>query len=279
MFEKHSYSIFLFALVCSINITGSLSNPLQHLSDIDLSYISAMGREAPQESEPPIMAETDIDGIEADTSKVTTEQVSPIITGLLNTMGTSLAPLLGPLAPLSTIIGPMVNNAVTDLVTNAINGLLGSMNKDALGQMSGYESYVINIPNQGSFLLLSKPSHSPQFNGPAQAESLYSNVMEDGMANRPFVSNYFASPALPTVSAIPVTNTLLDNLKGVGHLANVNRPIVHTLAALHHKKKFRKKPQNFLIPLNHLKAANGNLNSFTQSRSSSPLTDYQLEVY
>lgn len=274
------FNIFLVVFICKTAAESTYANPLQHLTDIDWSYgENTLGRLAVQDMETPITVADNIqsDDIETPTIKaVTTDQVKPIVSGLLTSITNALAPLLGPLAPLSNIIGPMVNTAITDLITNAINALVGAANKRTLGQINGYDSYVINIPNQGSFLLLTKPQR-----GPSAHDSVESNIVNavGAISTNQAIADGFSDDAT-SVSAFPVSNTLLDNLKMVRPLANKPlRPLGPIGGGLFNRRKFNRKQQAFLIPLNMLQAANGNLNTFARSRSDVPLSDFQLDVY
>lgn len=267
------FNLIIVAAFCSKGLLIVNANPLQHISEIE----DIMSRDSSFETESAAEIEADSDDVETtlNLKAVTSEQVAPIVSSLLTSMGNSLGPLLGPLAPLSNVIGPMINTAFTDLVVNAINGLLGAVKRNAFGQVNGYDSFVLDIPNQGSYLLLSKRTEI------SEDESVQS---QSGIASaafgQQFNNNLFDSSALSTVSAIPITNTLLDNLKGVASAGSVNIPH-QKLGGLLIKKKLKKKKKkpSFLIPLGIVRAANGNLNTFAKSRSSSPLSDYQLDVY
>lgn len=272
--------IFLVVFISKTIVQSTSANPLQHLTDIDWSYgENTLGRRTTQDTENPATSSDDIqsDDIETPTIKaVTTEQVKPIVSGLLTSVTNALAPLLGPLAPLSNVITPMVNTAITDLITNAINALITTANKRTLGQINGYDSYVINIPNQGSFLLLTKPQRRP-----TSQESIESNIVSaiGAISTNQAITDGFIDDAT-SPSAFPVTNTLLDNIKMVRPLSNRPlRPLGGVGGGLFHKRKPNKNQQAFLIPLNMLQAANGNLNTFSRSRSGVPLSDFQLDDY
>lgn len=101
-----------------------------------------------------------------------TSGLSTIISGLLSGLTTAITPALGPFAPLATIGAPLINSALTGLFTNALSGLGGLLRREDLPG-SGYETYMLTIPNQGSYILMArKPepvapamiSQQPQFN-------------------------------------------------------------------------------------------------------------------
>lgn len=257
------------------------ASPLQHLYDIDRSYADSVMTQftSPRfDTEPPI---EEVEGDDAETptmSTVTTEQVSPIVSSLLETLHTALVPLLGALAPLANVIGPMIGPSVTQTVTNAVNGLLGASNRHALGQINGYNSYVINIPDQGTFLLLTKHSlRAPHT--PLTHESLQANVVNTvGTISTNQAANVFGDALeIPNIAATPITNTLLDNLKHVEQA--VSQIPVRPVHVIPKRRVIRRKQQAFLIPLSMVHAAQGNLNTFAKSRSSNPLTDFQVDVY
>lgn len=98
--------------------------------------------------------------------------LSTLISGLLSGLTTAITPALGPFAPLATIGAPLVNSAITGLLTNALSGLGGLLRREDLPD-SGYETYMLNIPNQGSYILMAKkpepvvptmPAQQPQYN-------------------------------------------------------------------------------------------------------------------
>jgi len=272
-----SNRLFCSAIVLTIFAISPLTkaNHLQHISDIDLSQIDIVSDQSSQDLssqlEKALQIESENDDIETPTLKaVTAAQVSPIVSSLLTSMENALGPLLGPLAPLSSVISPMINTAVTNLFVGAINALLGAAKKNTLGQINGYDSYVIDIPNQGSYLLLSKNSKL-QTNSLAQAFG--TNSADTFVVNS--MNNFLENPMIPNVAAAPITDTLLDNLNHVGPLANVNKPH-RKFPGLPIRRRIKKRP-TFLIPLNLVQAANGNLNTFAKSRSGSPLTDYVVD--
>lgn len=281
MFSNKWLPVFLLALLCTIAQLRVGASPLQHLPDIDTSYAdNIMGRISGPNFESPSVEDFQSDDIESTMIReVTSEQVSPVVTSLLGSMSTALAPLLGPLAPLANVIGPMINPSLTGMVTNTINGLLGAANRSTLGQINGYNSYVINIPDQGSFLLLTR--HSLQAPAPTPSyNSMQSNIVNavGAIANEQAAANIFGDALnVPNVAATPVTNTLLDNMKNVG--TSGNNPIRSPGSMMPKHKVNKKKQQAFLVPLNLVHAAHGNLNTFGRSRSSNPLTDFQLDVY
>lgn len=275
------FFVFTVAFLCSELHPRATANTLQHLSAIDTSYAdNIMGQLSSSNFESaPVMDDIQSEDIETPTTRaVTAAQVTPIVTSLLNSMSTTLAPLLGPLAPLANVIGPMINSSFTQLLTNAINGLLGAANRKALGQINGYNSYVINIPGQGSFLLMTKHSLRAANSSPSQdlVQSSIVNAVGAISSDQAAVNTFSDSLDIPNASAMPITNTLLDSLKYTGQVANAP---VRPLSIVPKRKVVRKKQQAFLVPLNLVQAANGNLNTFASSRSNNPLTDFELDVY
>lgn len=91
--------------------------------------------------------------------------VSSIISGLLGQVGTAITPSLGAFGPLATAVGPSVNNGLTSLLSNAFSGLFRIVSRGDL-PISGYETYLVNIPNQGSYILLAKSPESSALQEP-----------------------------------------------------------------------------------------------------------------
>lgn len=105
--------------------------------------------------------------------------LSTLISGILSGFTTAITPALGPFAPLATIGAPLINSALTGLLTSALSGLGGLLRREDL-PASGYETYMLNIPNQGSYILMVKKAdpvvpemiaQQPQYN------NLYGNQL------------------------------------------------------------------------------------------------------
>lgn len=150
----------------------------------------------------------------------------------------------------------MITSTVTDLVTGLLNRVAQSANLNDFAQSSGYDTYMVNIPNQGSYILLSK---SPASNQAQQAQnepmqSLYTGTLDDFLVKRPTIAG----------------NPLFNSLKG-SSTNYIKRPN----ATINKKKmkKNKKKQPSFVIPLRDVNA----LHTFTDSRSATPLTDYELD--
>lgn len=92
--------------------------------------------------------------------------LSNIISGLLSGFTAAITPSLGPFGPLVAIGAPVVNSALTGLITNALNDLGGYLHRKDHPD-SGHESYTLNIPNKGSYILMANklkpvPASIPQ---------------------------------------------------------------------------------------------------------------------
>lgn len=79
--------------------------------------------------------------------------LTSIISGLLTALGSAITPALGPLAPFATAVGPLINNALSGLLTSGFNSLGGILKRDDLPN-SNFETIILNIPNQGSYILM-----------------------------------------------------------------------------------------------------------------------------
>lgn len=87
------------------------------------------------------------------TTSSPTSSVPSIISQLLTTIGSVLTPALGPLSPLATIFGSTINTALTGLLTNGLTSLGGILRRNDLPN-SNFETVMVGIPNQGSYILL-----------------------------------------------------------------------------------------------------------------------------
>lgn len=81
--------------------------------------------------------------------------LSPLISGVITAFGNAFSPLLGPFKPLADVAGPLLNSAFTGIFTNALHGLVGVLKSNDLPN-SGYDTYLVNIPDQGSYIILAK---------------------------------------------------------------------------------------------------------------------------
>lgn len=87
-------------------------------------------------------------------NQISQAQVNPIITELLQPLGSAIEPLLGPFAPLSDILKSIITQSVTDMVTSMLNSTLTSAIKQETEQIKGFTRYLITIPNRGKFVFL-----------------------------------------------------------------------------------------------------------------------------
>lgn len=275
MIQIRWFTAIVLAMFLITNLVVIDANPLQHLSNIDLSQIDVISDKSNQDLstdlERALQYDSEIGNIEAPTARsITSDQLKPIVSGVLSSLETSLGPLLGPLAPLSSIISPLITSAVTELLAGVINALLNAATNNALGQINGYDSYVIDIPNQGSYLLLSKQAQFQSEPGNL-VQSLQSNAGEKLVVNA--LNNILDNPPIHHVASVPVANTFLDNLTAARPYTPEYKSQRKPNYAM--RRQTKKKP-SFLIPFNLVQAANGNLNTFAKSRSTSPLTDYEI---
>lgn len=93
------------------------------------------------------------------------DQIAPIINQLLGPLSTTIQPYLGPLAPLSSVLGNVVSTAVTELVVNLLNQTVASAKRQQFLQIrnnTSYTSYLVKVPNHGRFLLLTKSHRKPR---------------------------------------------------------------------------------------------------------------------
>lgn len=182
----------VFILVVSVGV--SIAVPLQELTDIDITDLMSERTRKQIDSS----GYFEIDNMDNDNNlyddeirPVSAAQVSPIISGMLGQLGTAIQPLLGPLAPLSSILGPLITSTVTDLVTSLLNRVAQSANRNDLSKINGYNSYVVDIPNQGQYILLSKsqansrPSENRQPQPTETDQDLFAGTLEEFLTRRP----------------------------------------------------------------------------------------------
>lgn len=95
--------------------------------------------------------------------QIGTDQVAPIVNQILGPISSTIQPYLGPLAPLSSVIGSIITHTVTELIVNLINETVASTKRQDFMQIRNlnYTSFLVTVPNNGRFLLLTKtkPSH------------------------------------------------------------------------------------------------------------------------
>lgn len=87
------------------------------------------------------------------------DQIAPIINQLLGPLSATIQPYLGPLAPLSSVLSNVISNTVTELVVNLLNETTASAKRQEFLQIrnyTSYTSYLVTVPNNGRFLLLTK---------------------------------------------------------------------------------------------------------------------------
>lgn len=94
--------------------------------------------------------------------------LSSLISGIFSAFGTTLTPFLGPFAPVVAAVGPLLNSAFTGIFTNALSGLVGVLRSEDLPN-SGYDTYLVNVPNQGSYIILAKTPETKEVPSPTPA--------------------------------------------------------------------------------------------------------------
>ena len=146
------------ALVMVASMTQAVS--VRHLREVSSSEANELEQllaavqpiSAPETS----ISEANLDGRQSPApAPPTTSPLSPLVSSVLSALGTAFTPLLGPLAPLAGAFGPVINNALTGVLTNGLQGLIGILKRDDLPN-SGYDTFLVNIPNQGSYILMTK---------------------------------------------------------------------------------------------------------------------------
>lgn len=198
MYLKLINSFVLVVIVCNFYVTVNGQpildsdkkevNPMKEINEIQSSYLSDI--ESGRQSTPPAASGGETSG------------VSSIISGLLGQVGTAITPSLGALSPLATAVGPSVNNGLTSLLTNAFSGLFRVVSRGDL-PISGYETYLVNIPNQGSYILLAK-SPEPAF-------------------QEPIISSPTETASVPKPSSTPQSQFIAElNRLGINALVNSN---------------------------------------------------------
>lgn len=112
-------------------------------------------------------SDEDVDEMELDSStggmdsmQISAEQISPIINQLLGPLSTTIAPYLGPLAPLSSTLSGVISQTVTEMVVNLLNQTVASAKRPNLRlkrlNSTLYTPYLVKIPTKGRFLLFVK---------------------------------------------------------------------------------------------------------------------------
>lgn len=104
--------------------------------------------------------------------EVTADQISPVVSQLVTAIVQPITGALGPLGPvLNNFVTPLATSAITNLAVGAINGLYGLVS-NVLRQSdvfpnSDLTTYILRIPNQGSYLLIAKNKMNQVASSPA----------------------------------------------------------------------------------------------------------------
>lgn len=178
--------------VCLLQVQAISLQRIADLSNND-SPVTADLRELEQ-----FLVSMNVENSRQSTNGTASSGLSTLISGLLSGLTTAITPALGPFAPLATIGAPLVNSAITGLLTSALSGLGGLLRREDLPD-SGYETYMLTIPNQGSYILMAKKPEpvvpatipqQPQYNNlfgnqPNQLTELQNLLTSNGlMGNR-----------------------------------------------------------------------------------------------
>lgn len=78
-------------------------------------------------------------------NQITADQIGPIISQLLSPISSTIQPYLGPLAPLSSILGQVITNTVTEVVVSLLNDTVSSAKRQEFSQFKDYTTYLVNI--------------------------------------------------------------------------------------------------------------------------------------
>lgn len=84
-------------------------------------------------------------------------QLSSIISEILSAIGSIFTHALGPFAPIATAIGPSIYSALTGILSNGLSGF-GSVLKREDQPESAFETFLVNIPDQGNYILMTQKS-------------------------------------------------------------------------------------------------------------------------
>lgn len=98
-------------------------------------------------------------GVDTTGMQISADQIAPIINQLLGPLSQTIQPYLGPLAPLSNVLGSVISQTVTEVVVNLLNETVNSTKRQEFLQIrnyTSYTSYLVTIPNNGRFLLFTK---------------------------------------------------------------------------------------------------------------------------
>lgn len=243
----------LFIVLLSVVSVGiSQVASLQPMSEMEIvDFLSEqMAKKNGQSNyyQPNALMDYDDDAQQDEIKLVTAEQVSPIISGMLGQLGTAIQPLLGPLAPLSNILGPMITSTVTDLVTSLLNRVAMSANRQEFSDVSGYDSYVVNIPNRGQYVLLKKsPSvrTRPVRQNPQQQKKQPQQLQQQPIEND---DDSIAGTLEEFLVRRPVSvgSNLYDGLRGPSGGHRHKKPLYKKK----HKKHYYQKDE-FIVPMNY----------------------------
>lgn len=166
-----------------IRLTQSNVN-LNELSELSEMFGETRGDIELRQAETPAAAAT----------PAASSNLSPLISGIISAFGTAFSPFLGPFKPIADAAGPLLNSAFTNILTNALSGLVGVLKSNDLPN-SGYDTYLVNVPNEGSYIILAKsqqkekdvapaPVENSQVNSSPTISELVSNAIRETQANQ-----------------------------------------------------------------------------------------------
>lgn len=125
------------------------------------------------------------------TTTTPSSSLTPLISSVMGALGSAISPFLGPFKPIADAAGPLLNSAFTGMLTNALSGLVGVLKSNDLPN-SGYETYMVNVPNQGSYIILAKTQHkandatftpTPEHNSDLNRLSAISELLSNAIRN------------------------------------------------------------------------------------------------
>lgn len=157
-----------------------------------------------------------------------TNALSNIISGLLSGFTMAITPSLGPFGPLVAVSAPLINSAITRLVTNALIELGGILHhgEDLPG---GHKTFKLNVPNLGSYILMAdKPEVPPTIAQQPQIKNLFGNQF-NGLQNllnpNAFMDNQQPAPGQKFQQKNNLILVPLDQMNGLNGMNGLRRLI------------------------------------------------------
>lgn len=131
-------------VICLLNVlligTVSTEQPINESLEVTTTVLISN-----EENEESTTIPSVSDGKNVTENQINLDQIGPIISQLMRPIESTIQPYLGPLAPLSTILGQVITNTVTEVVVSLLNDTVASVRRQEFSEYKDYTAYLVNI--------------------------------------------------------------------------------------------------------------------------------------